>query len=95
MTLFRPAADPNYKAPDWMGIPEGTDLSGNTRPDTEYMPMGEPANLGLVLDQDSHLLPYVQAGIKSRGFKGALWGEQEQRLRHFHREVDRYVDGEK
>jgi len=24
-----------------------------------------------------------------------LWSEQEARLRHFHREVDRYISGEK
>jgi len=37
----------------------------------------------------------VQRGLKSRGFKGPLWSEQEARLRHFHREVDRYISGEK
>ena len=91
MTLFRPAKDPDYKAPDWMGIPEGVDLSGATRPDTEHVPLGEPANLGLVLDQDAFLLPHVQQGVQSRGFKGAIWGEQEQRVRHFHRELNRYL----
>ena len=95
MTLFRPADDPTHRAPDWMGIPDGTDLSGATRPDTEYVGVGEPPNLGLVLDQDSHLLPVVQQGIKSRAFEGPLWGEQEQRLRHFHAELDRYLDGVK
>ncbi len=95
MTLFRPADDPTHQAPDWMGIPAETDLSGNTRPDTEYTTVGEAPNLGLVLDQDAHLLPIVQQGVKSRGFNGPLWGEQEQRLRHFHVELDRYLSGEK
>ena len=95
MTLFRPAADPNYKAPDWMGIPSELDLSGETRPDTEYVPAGESANLGEVLEQDVQLLEDVQAGSRSRGFKGALWGEQEQRVRHYQKEVDRYIQGEK
>ena len=95
MTLVRPVDDPNYNVPGWMGLPEGTDTSGDIRPDTEYVPSGQSPNLGQVLDQDSELLPVVQKGIRSRGFKGALWGEQEQRLRHFHREVDRYLDGEK
>ncbi len=95
MTLFRPADRADYKAPDWMGIPEGTDLSGQSRPDTEYVALGEPARLGLVLDQDAFLLPYVQQGVQSRGFKGAIWGEQEQRIRHFHAELDRYIDAEK
>jgi phenylpropionate dioxygenase-like ring-hydroxylating dioxygenase large terminal subunit len=95
MTLVYPVDDPNYSVPAWMGLPEGTDTSGDIRPDTEYIPNGEPPHLGLVLDQDSELLPVVQKGIRSRGFKGAIWGEQEQRLRHFHTELDRYLDGYK
>jgi len=95
MTLIRPVADPNYRTPGWMGLPEGTDTSGEVRPDTEYVPLGVPPNLGQVLDQDSELLPVVQKGIRSRGFDGPIWGEQEQRLRHFHRELERYLNGEK
>jgi phenylpropionate dioxygenase-like ring-hydroxylating dioxygenase large terminal subunit len=95
MTLFRPAEDPNYTAPAWMGIPEGTDLSGDIRPEIERTAIGEPPNLGLVLDQDSDLLPIVQQGIRSRGFEGPLWGEQEQRLRHFHTELDAYIAGKR
>jgi phenylpropionate dioxygenase-like ring-hydroxylating dioxygenase large terminal subunit len=95
MTLIRPVPDPKYRTPGWMGLPEGTDTSGDFRPDTEYVPLGEPPNLGLVLDQDSDLLPVVQRGVRSRGFQGALWGEQEQRLRHFHKELGRYLNGEK
>jgi hypothetical protein len=95
MTLWRPADDPSYKVPDWMGLPEGTDTSGETRPPIERTGVGEPPNLGLVLDQDSRLLPVVQSGIRSRGFDGPLWSEQEQRLRHFHTELDRYLNGEK
>jgi len=95
MTLIRPVADPNYRTPGWMGLPEGTDTSGEFRPDTEYVPLGEPPNLGQVLDQDSELLPVVQRGIRSRGFDGPIWGEQEQRLRHFHKELERYLNGEK
>jgi len=95
MTLIRPVADPNYRTPGWMGLPEGTDTSGEIRPDTEYVPLGEPPHLGQVLDQDSELLPVVQRGIRSRGFDGPIWGEQEQRLRHFHKELERYLNGEK
>jgi phenylpropionate dioxygenase-like ring-hydroxylating dioxygenase large terminal subunit len=95
MTLWRPCDDPSYTVPAWMGLPEGTDISGETRPDVERTGIGEPTNLGQVLDQDSELLPVVQAGIRSRGFEGPLWSEQEQRLRHFHTELDRYMAGEK
>ncbi|HEX2794939.1 MAG TPA: SRPBCC family protein, partial [Croceicoccus sp.] len=65
------------------------DLSGRTRPEIVHTGLGEPPGLGEVLDQDSDLLPIVQAGAKSRGFKGPLWCEQEGRLRHFHAELDR------
>ena len=95
MTLWRPCEDPSYTVPAWMGLPEGTDITGETRPDVERAGVGEPPNLGLVLDQDSELLPVLQAGIRSRGFDGPLWSEQEQRLRHFHTELDRYLEGEK
>jgi phenylpropionate dioxygenase-like ring-hydroxylating dioxygenase large terminal subunit len=95
MTLWRPCADPGYTVPAWMGLPEGADVSGATRPDIERTRIGEPPNLGLVLDQDSELLPIVQKGLRSRGFAGPLWSEQEQRLRHFHAELDRYIAGEK
>ena len=95
MTLVRPVDDPDYSVPGWMGLPEGTDTSGEFRPDTEYTAIGEPPNLGEVLDQDSELLPVVQKGIRSRGFEGAIWGEQEQRLRHFHKELERYIKGQK
>ncbi|MEL7029225.1 MAG: aromatic ring-hydroxylating dioxygenase subunit alpha [Pseudomonadota bacterium] len=95
ITLFRSAPDPDYTVPAWMGVPEDTDTSGAIRPDIERTPLGEQPNLGLVLDQDSFLLPVVQKGVKSRGFKGPLWGEQELRLRHYHAELDRYIGGEK
>ena len=95
MTLWRPCDDPSYNVPGWMGLPEGTDVSGDTRPDIERTAADEPPNLGEVLDQDSELLPVVQKGVRSKAFEGPLWGEQEQRLRHFHTELDRYLSGEK
>lgn len=95
MTLIRPIDDPDYTTPGWMGLPEGTDTSGECRPDTEYVPLGQPPHLGQVLDQDSELLPVVQRGLRSAGFRGAIWGEQEQRLRHFHKELERYLNSEK
>jgi phenylpropionate dioxygenase-like ring-hydroxylating dioxygenase large terminal subunit len=94
MTLLLPADDPNYCPPGWMGLPEGTDVSGKTRPDTEHYALGEDAGLGLVLGQDAAFLPVVQQGMRSRGFKGQLWGEQEQRLRHFHVELERWLERE-
>ena len=49
------------------------------------------SDLGEVLNQDIELVAAVQRGSKSRGFRGPLWSEQEQRVRHFHRELDRYI----
>jgi len=95
MTLIAPVEHPDYKVPDWMGLPEGTDTSGRTRPACEHFGIGEDGNLGLVLSQDSELLPVVQKGMRSRAFRHQLWGEQEQRLRHFHAELERYLGGEK
>jgi phenylpropionate dioxygenase-like ring-hydroxylating dioxygenase large terminal subunit len=89
MTLMFPVDDPDYCPPGWMGLPEGTEVSGRVRPETEHYTIKEDANLGLVLSQDSTLMPIVQQGMRSRGFKGQLWGEQEQRLRHFHVELER------
>ncbi len=93
MTLVLPIddADSDYASPAWMGLPEDTDFSGKTRPDIEVVGVGDDARLGLVLSQDSELLPVVQQGMRSRAFRGQLWGEQEQRLRHFHVELDRYL----
>ncbi len=91
MTLIHPSDDPHHKAPEWMGVPEGVDLTGRTRPPLEKFGVGEDGKLGQVLSQDADLLPIVQQGVRSRGFKGQLWGEQEQRLRHFHAELERYL----
>lgn len=89
--LFRNVDLPGYGAPAWMGLAADTDLSGETRPDIVRTGLGEPPGLGEVLDQDSELLPIVQAGSHSRGFRGPLWSEQEARLRHFHAELDRQM----
>lgn len=80
--------------PVYMGVEEGTDCSGHTRPERRHIERGEEG-LGFVLEADARLVPIVQEGLRSRAFKGMRFSEQEQRLRHFHREVDRYVSGEK
>jgi len=95
LILYRHVDDPNYTVPAWMGLPPGTDVTGETRPGRKDVPPGEAPGLGEVLDQDAELLPVVQKALRSRGFRGPLWGEQEQRLRHFHRELDRYINLEK
>jgi phenylpropionate dioxygenase-like ring-hydroxylating dioxygenase large terminal subunit len=89
MTMLLPVDDPDYSPPQWMGLPEGVDPHTDDRPNIEHYSIDEDAGLGLVLSQDSKLLPVVQKGMRSRGFDGQLWGEQEQRLRHFHVELER------
>lgn len=95
MILYRYVDDPDYTVPAWMGLPAGIDVTGETRPAMLRVPVGQKPNLGEVLDQDSELLPIQQQGVRSRAFRGPLWSEQEQRVRHFHRELDRYIQGKK
>lgn len=94
MTMIR-IRDDGQPVPAWMGLPEGTDTSGRIRPPIERFGVGEDGNLGQVLSQDAALMPRVQMGVRSRGFRGQIWGEQEQRLRHFHAELQRYIKGNK
>ena len=89
--LYAHVDAPGYAPPAWMGLGEDLDVSGETRPDVVHTGLGEPPGLGEVLDQDSDLLPIVQKGARSRGFRGPLWSEQEARLRHFHAELDRMM----
>ncbi|HZV10722.1 MAG TPA: aromatic ring-hydroxylating dioxygenase subunit alpha, partial [Novosphingobium sp.] len=89
--LYRHIDAPGYSAPAWMGLGDEVDFSGRTRPAITRTGPGEPPGLGEVLDQDSDLLPVVQQGAGSRGFRGPLWSEQEGRLRHFHAELDRMM----
>ena len=95
ITMFRYVDDPSFTVPAWMGLPEDTDITGEIRPEVEHVPAGVNPELGEVLDQDVELVASVQEGVKSRGFKGPIWCEQEDRLRHFHRELDRYLSGKK
>jgi len=89
MTLMFPVDDPNYCPPAWMGLPENIDVTGRNRAPTESYLKDEDPGLGLVLGQDAAFLPSVQEGMSSKAFQGQLWGEQEQRLRHFHVELEK------
>jgi phenylpropionate dioxygenase-like ring-hydroxylating dioxygenase large terminal subunit len=91
MILYRHVEGAGLNPPAWMGLGDDVDKTGEIRPDIVRTGLGEPPGLGEVLDQDSELLPIVQAGARSRGFRGPLWSEQEGRLRHFHAELDRWM----
>jgi phenylpropionate dioxygenase-like ring-hydroxylating dioxygenase large terminal subunit len=95
MLLYRHVDVPNYDVPTWMAMPPELDVTGATRPDIERWPADQVPGIGPVLLQDWELVEHVQRGLHSRGFKGPLWGEQEQRIRHYQREIDRYLNGDK
>jgi len=97
MTLYRPVKqeDDSYAIPDFMAVDPGADVSGDTRPDITRFQIGDELKLGLLFQQDAEILPIQQAGVQSRGFRGSLFSEQELRVRHFHTELDRYMNGAK
>ena len=93
ITMYYPVEKPDgtYAIPAWMGFGPETDLSGDIRPEVEIYPLDQFKGIGLVLEQDAEMIPLAHAGQRSRGFRGPLLGEQEQRIRHFHAELDRYI----
>ena len=62
-------------------------------PDHEHVKHGE-RSLGLVLDQDSVNLPHVQRGMHSAAFQGLWISHQERRIRHMHKTLMDYVNGD-
>jgi len=60
-------------------------------PRHEHFKHGDKS-LGLVLDQDAYNLPGVQKGMHSAGFPGLFIGNQELRIRHFHKVIDDYLN---
>ncbi len=94
MVLIHPVEDPDYNVPAYMGVEAGTDLSGKARPARQIIDYGEEG-LGYVINQDAVMMGYVQRGVQSRGYKGARYSHQEQQLRHWHKELERYLSGAK
>jgi phenylpropionate dioxygenase-like ring-hydroxylating dioxygenase large terminal subunit len=46
---------------------------------------------GELMDEDLYNLPRIQAGMRSRAFESLHLGDQEVRIRHFHRTLEEYV----
>jgi phenylpropionate dioxygenase-like ring-hydroxylating dioxygenase large terminal subunit len=96
LMLFRQRphpTDPNRMFYDiWMFelMPEGAEWP--KRPRHQIFRHGDKS-IGQVLDQDAYNLPSVQAGMQSSGFQGLWLGEQELRIRHFHKVIDDFVYG--
>jgi phenylpropionate dioxygenase-like ring-hydroxylating dioxygenase large terminal subunit len=70
------------------------------RPDCEFHVASDDLLLepvgggGELLAQDTYNLPRIQQGMHSTGFEGLHLGKQEIRIRHFHHNLDRYLDCE-
>ncbi|MGI9228864.1 MAG: aromatic ring-hydroxylating oxygenase subunit alpha [Gammaproteobacteria bacterium] len=95
--LFRQrphATDPNKMYFDfWVFelVPEGEPWP-EQRPQHDQFIHGEKKT-HLVIRQDAANLPGVQAGMGSRGYRGLWLGDQELRIRHFHKVLDTYIYG--
>ena len=53
---------------------------------------GSERDIHQVLQQDGEQAGPIQAGMRSRGFKGLHLAHQERRIRHFHAVLDEYLD---
>ena len=49
--------------------------------------------VGPAIDQDVRVWNAQQKGLQSRGYRGGYYAWQERRVRYFHDNLDRYVDG--
>jgi phenylpropionate dioxygenase-like ring-hydroxylating dioxygenase large terminal subunit len=88
--LMHPQEDATIKPPAYMGLPDDADLSGRRPAETIEVDWRE-GGLGELFDQDSSLFTQIQEGVESLGFRGAILSGQEQRLGHFHAELNRYM----
>jgi hypothetical protein len=76
--------------PSFMAV-EGADLSGKTILSRTYLDDDDLDNLGPVIKQDKALVPRVREGLHSKGFRGAVYSEQEIRIRHFFEEYYKFM----
>lgn len=96
LMLFRQRphpTDPNrmfYDVWTFELVPDGQEPP--RRPRHQQFQYGDKS-IGLVLDQDAQNLPGVQAGMQSAAFEGLWLGNQELRIRHFHKVIDDYING--
>jgi carnitine monooxygenase subunit len=97
VTLLPPITDPRAKLKSMADTGREDNIihaSGRpARPERKYV--SEAKSLGYVIDQDFYAVPKIQEGLRSSGFKGMRFGEQEVRIRHYLKEVDRYLNGQK
>ena len=77
--------------PNFMAIPEGVDRTGKTTLPATWLAPGDIEPLGPVVRQDAPFIPLVQGRMRSEGFRGAIYGEQELRIRLFYDEYYSYM----
>lgn len=97
MLLFvsRPhPTDPNKMFFDLMNFAHLPEDQPYQLPDHQTYRHGQ-ISLGVVLDQDAYNLPRVQEGMNSRAYEGLIIGDQELRIRHFHKVLMDYVGDER
>ena len=83
--------DPNKMFYDiWMFelVPQGEEWPERVR--HQHFKHGDKT-IGQVLDQDAFNLPTVQTGMQSDFYPGLWIGDQELRIRHFHKVLDEYL----
>lgn len=90
IVMMHPQDDPEILPPAYMGLPEGWDITGREPAQIQHIDWRD-GGLGEIFDQDSSLFAEVQRGLESAGFRGAVLSEQEQRIGHFHAELERYL----
>ena len=77
--------------PSFMAI-EDADLSGKKVLPRTYADPSDIDVSGPVVKQDRVLVPRVQSGLHSKGYKGGIYSDQEIRIRHFFAEYFTYLD---
>lgn len=97
MMLFRQRPhpeDPNKMLFDYymFELPDNEfDWDEYKKPKHKQFKHGE-TSLGLVINQDAYNLPFVQKGMNSAGYEGLWLGDQELRIRHFHKTLEDYLE---
>ena len=78
--------------PPYFGVPPGTDTSGKTVLRRTYAEPDDLEIIGQLLAQDAKLLPRLQAGIEASGYRGAVYSDQEIKIRQFYELYDRIIN---
>lgn len=79
--------------PSYMPVHPEADRNGKKVLEPMFLEGMGGAELGPVVMEDVNFVPWYQAGVESRGFRGANYGEQEIRNRQFYHEYYRYMNG--